>query len=142
MTTKELGRPPVYSTAEELSLKIEEFFEAPPTRKVVTNGVPVDMPVITMSGLAFHLGFASRQSLYDYEKNEDFSYIIKRARLFIESEYEGRLHQSNPTGSIFALKNMGWSDKQELEVSSTDDMTKMKEIEDLLSEHGIDPKSI
>jgi hypothetical protein len=66
-----------------------------------------------------HLGFASRQSFYDYEERGEYSYIIKNARLRVEKGYELRLHGNNPTGSIFALKNMGWSDKQEIDQKTT-----------------------
>ena len=66
---------------------------------------------------AHFLGFESRQSFYDYEKEGEFSYTIKKARLKIESCYEQNLHSGNPSGSIFALKNLGWSDKQEIEHS-------------------------
>ena len=69
---------------------------------------------VTFAGMASHLGFASRQSLYDYEKREGFSYSVKRARLLVEAEYERRLSGSNVAGAIFALKNHGWSDKHEL----------------------------
>jgi hypothetical protein len=63
------------------------------------------------------LGFDSRQSFYDYEKRDGFSYIIKKARLKVESHYEQCLQYGNVTGAIFPLKNMGWSDKQEIEHS-------------------------
>ena len=66
----------------------------------------------TLSGLAYELGFASRQSMYDYEKNKKHSYTIKRARLKIESHYEQRLNTQYSTGAIFALKNFGWRDTQ------------------------------
>lgn len=71
----------------------------------------------TVSGLALALGFESRQSFYDYEKNPIHSYTIRRARLAIEETYEQRLHGNTPTGAIFALKNFGWKDKQEVEHS-------------------------
>ncbi len=67
--------------------------------------------------LICNFGFETRQSFYDYEKRDGFSYIIKRARLFIEKEYEENLSIGNTTGAIFALKNMGWFDKQELQHS-------------------------
>jgi hypothetical protein len=69
---------------------------------------------ITITGLALYLGFESRQSFYDYEKRDGYSYIIKRARMRVENAYEHRLDSKNPTGPIFALKNMGWSDKQDI----------------------------
>lgn len=88
-----------FNTPEELGVLIEAYFENPPANRP------------TMSGLAYHLGFASRQSLYDYEKDSRFAYQIKRARLLLESFYESNLHTKVSTGSIFALKNMGWADQ-------------------------------
>ena len=74
----------------------------------------------TITGLALALGFESRQSIYDYEKREDFSYIIKRAKLYVENGYEKGLKTQYSSGSIFALKNMGWTDKQEIVTSEVD----------------------
>lgn len=99
------GRPPIYDNPEELQAKAEEYFQSKPQGKW------------TMTGLALFLGFDSRQSLYDYEERERFSYIIKRAKLYIEMSYEEKLSGGSPTGAIFALKNMGWKDKQETEHS-------------------------
>lgn len=90
-----------------------------PTRKVKDVIVVREPEPPTITGLALHLGFASRQSFYDYEERGEYSYIIKNARLRVEKGYELRLHGNNPTGSIFALKNMGWSDKQEIEQKTT-----------------------
>jgi len=100
-----MGRPPKYKTAEELQKKIDEYFEA--------------HDKYTISGLAYNLGFDGRQSFYDYEKKDEFSYTIKRARLRIEMYYEELLTKGGGiSGSIiFALKNFGWTDKQEIEHS-------------------------
>lgn len=92
---------PVFSTDEELRDKIKEYLD--------TVGAP------TITGLAYFLGFSSRQSFYDYEKNEKHSYTIKRARLYMESVYEANLIKANVAGAIFALKNFGWTDKQEID---------------------------
>lgn len=100
-----IGRPRIYDTPDELEKAVNQYFDE------------TDYQDITITGLAFHLGFESRQSFYDYEKNEAFSYIIKRARLRVEMQYELRLGNQSPTGAIFALKNMGWKDKQEVEQS-------------------------
>lgn len=102
-----MGRPPIFETPEEIDLLVKDFF--------IECG-KASIPV-TISGLALYLGFESRQSFYDYEKKPDFSYTIKRARLKIEDNYEKRLDSKNPTGAIFALKNMGWKDKHEVEQS-------------------------
>ena len=57
--------------------------------------------------------------MYDYEEKSQFSYTIKRARTFIECEYEKMLHNGQCTGAIFALKNMGWKDKTEQEITGS-----------------------
>lgn len=102
------GRPAVYDSVEALEEKVNSYFELIEQKKEPA----------TITGLAFHLGFESKQSIYDYEKHEQFSYPIKRARLRIEIEYEKKLSTQSVTGSIFALKNMGWKDKTEQDITS------------------------
>ena len=111
------GRPPKYKTAKEIQKVIDRYFkECPDTIKMPTKeGVVIELPVLTITGLVYYLGFESRTAFYDYEKKEEFKYTIKRARLFIEMEYEKQLRSGNVTGAIFALKNFGWKDKQEIE---------------------------
>jgi len=97
------GRPRKYDTPEDLGDKIEEYFanleDKPPT----------------VSGLARNLGFSSRQSMWDYGKDERFSYLISDARLRIENYWESKLATGACTGSIFWLKNhAGYTDKQEI----------------------------
>lgn len=99
---------------EELEQAIDSYFSDPPIKKHYTkDGESFEVPHITITGLCIALGFESRQSFYDYEKNKGFSYIIKRARLFIENDYESALKAAQCTGAIFALKNMGWGDNPE-----------------------------
>ena len=102
---KDIGRPPKYATVEEFQSAVDAYFEDD------------SITPKTITGLSLALGFESRQSFYDYEKQSEFSYAVKRARQRIENVYESRLHENNPTGAIFALKNMGWRDKQEHELS-------------------------
>jgi len=107
------GQPPKYKDEEELQNKIDSYFKS----LVIStdeSGNEMCKPA-TICGLAYHLGFESRQSIYDYKKNDRYSYAIKRALLFIESLYEEGLQGRSPAGCIFALKNRGWTDKQELD---------------------------
>ena len=67
----------------------------------------------TITGLAFFLGFSSRQSFDDYEIGGKHANILKRGRLRIEAEYEKKLHQQPASGAIFALRSMGWNEKPE-----------------------------
>lgn len=109
------GAPPFYDTPEALQLKIDEYFNGGANKRTIyTEERGYQISLYTLAGLAYFLGFESRQSLYDYEKRVEFSYQIKRARLRIEMNYEENLSDKSPTGSIFALKNMGWTDRQEL----------------------------
>jgi len=83
------GQPPMYATVEELQNKVQEYFNSvkpkvtPAKEEGEEDEIKYEEPV-TVSGLAYFLGFESRQSLYDYEKRSEFSYIVKRARLRIE----------------------------------------------------------
>jgi hypothetical protein len=97
----DMARPLVFKTPEELKKAIDKYIKQ------------ADKP--TLAGLAYHLGI-NRQTLYNYKERPEFLDIIKSATDYIESQYEERLiYGNNPTGLIFALKNMGWTDKQKIE---------------------------
>ena len=124
--TTELGGPPrLYETPEQMQKEIDKYFESGIKIKTIivgsgSNKQAIKIPVPTITGLVLSLGFCSRNSFYDYEKKPGFEYTVKRARTFIEKEYEEQLQQGNVTGAIFALKNMGWKDKTELDVTNRD----------------------
>lgn len=125
------GRPPHYETPEELTTACDAYFEYilgefhtekqavlnPETEQTEMKDVKVwdrfPEPA-TVTGLALYLGFCHRSSLDDYSKKEEFSHIIKKARSRVEHAYEKNLYADKPTGAIFALKNMGWVDAQNL----------------------------
>lgn len=72
---------------------------------------------LSLTGLALGLGFSSLNSLYNYEKNPVFADVIRYGRLLVENGYEEQLSwniKGSPAGPIFALKNMGWTDRPEL----------------------------
>lgn len=117
-----VGRPPKYETAEDLQVAIEDYFENGVNKRQikVRNGKDyevVEIPVPTITGLVLHCGFADRASFYDLEKQDKFSHTIKKARTFIEKEYEEILQTTGNTGAIFALKNFGWKDRHEIDHS-------------------------
>ena len=126
------GRPPIYKNAEDLSDKIDEYFEFVQGEYIdreTINPITFQEEIvkewirqperITVTGLALFLGFESRQSLQDYKKKPKFSYPIKRALTRVEQEYENYLFERNPSGAIFALKNFGWADKSQVDVDHT-----------------------
>lgn len=114
------GRPPMFSTPEEMDERVDEYFETGrETKRFYTDkGIPYDVPVFTITGLALFLGFSSRQSLCDYAEKIEFVDTIKRAKTRIEMKYEENLSFPGCTGSIFALKNMDWHDKTEMDHTS------------------------
>lgn len=113
------GRPPAFETPEDLQKAIDQYFREGITEKEIIvgpkdNKAVIKIPVPTISGLCYYIGFESRQSFYDYEKKPGFTYTVKKARTFIEQYYEEQLSIGNTTGAIFALKNMGWIDRHDL----------------------------
>jgi len=95
------GQPPVFETPEDLENKCFEYF----------NYCVEDNIKPTITGLTLYVGFCSRSSWDHYAKKDEFLYIVKRAKLTVENSYE----TSGLTFDMFALKNMGWRDKQEIE---------------------------
>ena len=108
------GRPALFETAEEMEAKIDEYFESTGWHHNEALNAP-EFIHPTVTGLALALGFCDRQSLYDYQDKPEFSCLIKKARTKVEHNYENSLHSKTVTGAIFALKNMGWKDKSEVE---------------------------
>lgn len=111
------GRPPMYDDPNKLEKKINDYFKQEDEK-------------FTITGLCLFCGFESRQSFYEYENKEGFTYIIKRARMLIENMYEQRLHTNAPTGAIFALKNMGWEDRNILAGESGSPLITFKDFRD------------
>ena len=104
-----VGRPRIIQSPDEFEERAEAYFAAQ---------TAAEQP-ITVTGLALALGLSSRQALGVYEERPEFCDAVRRAKLRVESAYENRLHGNSPTGAIFALKNMSWSDKQEIAHSGT-----------------------
>lgn len=130
----QVGRPLMYKDKEELEAKIKEYFEWIQgefrwDKDFNEDGSEVNVKVwerepepATITGLCLFLGFESRQSFHDYQSRKEFSYTLKKARLRIENEYEkSAIYAKVPTFHIFALKNLGWSDKQEIDHTSGGD---------------------
>lgn len=98
-----VGRPRLIQSPEEFDDRADTYF----AMCEETNRA------VTVTGLALALGLSSRESLDEYGRRPEFSDNVRNAKLRVEECYEQRLHGTTPTGAIFALKNMGWSDKQE-----------------------------
>lgn len=106
----------MFDTPEQMQERIDEYFEFLDKPKEEKPKDHLDTTP-TITGLVFYMGFADRKSFYEYEQKEAFTHTIKRARTMVENWYEQCIIGNNATGPIFALKNLGWRDKQELEHS-------------------------
>lgn len=92
----------------------------------------------TITGLAFYLGFKSKEQFDEFEKKARFRSTVTQARFRIMAYYESRLHYPSPAGAIFALKSMGWTDKP---VAVTKRPRKVKSITVKVVETGPQPAS-
>lgn len=99
------GRPPLYDTPDELAAAINDYF--------------LEEKQPTLAGLTYSLGFCDRSSLDNQgDRGEEYSYIIKKAKMYIQSCHERGLYAPGCTGHIFWLKNFaGYVDKQDLALS-------------------------
>ena len=108
-----VGRPRLYKSVEDFEAMVDKY-----RKDCIKNDEP-----ITWTGLCLYLGFSSRKALDEYLNYPEFCNSVKKAKLMVEMEYEKMLRANNSTGSIFALKNFGWKDKQQVEqtIKVTDD---------------------
>ena len=154
------GRPKKFDADEELRIKTQNYFDSI-TRtfpafdmefdhlddegKEVFKRVPrlnnageqvyiteyFERPSIL--GLCAHLGI-TRDTLLEYEAQEEFSDTVKRAKSRIEQYLEEQLYRKDQVvGLIFNLKNnFGWKDKTEVEsknLNINDDVSGMTDEE-------------
>jgi hypothetical protein len=103
------GRPPIYTidTIDELRSRLCKWMVK------VSRGDKKP----TIVGLALDLGFHCKETLYQYAKNPVFTDLIKEGMAVVEEAHELRMYEQGCVGSIFVLKNMGWTDRQETEIS-------------------------
>ncbi len=126
------GRPHKFQTLKDLEQAIDAFF-----KDCDKKGRPY-----TVTGLALALD-TTRETLLDYEKNNpklaEFSDAIKRAKLRVQNYAEIQLFGRNPTGPIFALKNFGWRDKQEIDHTTGGKPLYLPS--EILAKNGLEPGS-
>jgi hypothetical protein len=114
-----MGRHPAleerFGTPEAVGEAVDAWFVS------LRDGYDKDDPCAvlpTYTGLGRLLGFDSAVTLWRYlnapegSARAEFQQPLKDAVARIEEIYESRLATGKPVGSIFALKNRGWSDQQ------------------------------
>jgi hypothetical protein len=115
-----MARPRLISSPEEFDERADKYFE-----ECENSEKPV-----TLTGLCIALGLTSRKSIYEYRDRAEFTDSVKSAMMRVENSYECNLHANAAAGSIFALKNFNWKDKQEIDTNmNIRDLTDMSDAE-------------
>jgi hypothetical protein len=106
------GRPKAFESVAELEEKIEAY-----KTYLKDNDKPP-----TIAGLAYYTGI-DRQTLYNYKAKDEFFGTIKGFVDWIIMTYEEEAITKGKAGIIFLMKNYGYTDKTELNVSGNIDIT-------------------
>ncbi len=143
---KKPGRKPKYTDPKELKKRIDKYFEEcegsllrdKEGNPMLYKGMPIyeGKKVPSVAGLALACGFIYRQSLDWYIKRateedkddpDSFYSIIKAAKLRIEvANIDASMNRESFQGArIQLLSNYGYSDKPNVEVNVTNNMTKI-----------------
>jgi hypothetical protein len=116
------GAPPFYKSPEDMQRVIDDYFDTETHPEVTKDGL-VDVPgPYTITGLAYHLGFTSRQALLNYQGKEQFVDTVTRAKLRIEKYAHGSLYDKNKQlGAKFDLEHnfADWKPQQNAIPAST-----------------------
>lgn len=95
---RSVGRPPQFESPEQLADLIDDYLNA------------TEVKDYTLTGLCLHIG-TTRVTLDEYLSKPEFKSVVSAAKAWIEHSYELRLIAGGPaTGPIFGLKNFGWKD--------------------------------
>jgi len=144
-----VGCPPFYKTVDEMEIVIADYFELCKGRLLKDDdgelvydkkGKPiwVDVKSPTITGLALHLGFNSRQALINYQGKPEFNYTITRAKALCEEYAEQQLYtRDGARGAEFTLsRNFKWKDpSKEREVDLKEREVDLKEQSDRTTEN-------
>ncbi len=96
------GRPLKFETVEDLNAAVDKYFTETKEEEW------------TITGLALALD-TSRETLINYEERPEYFDTIKKAKEKVHNAYEKDLRRKGRSGDIFALKNFGWTDRQEID---------------------------
>lgn len=110
MELRKVGRPLKIETPEQMEKILNEYFETTEENKITITGICLALDL-------------DKSNFYEYEKREGYRDIVKRARMIVENSYEISLRENGRTGDIFALKNFGWTDKQEIDTNTQGKVT-------------------
>lgn len=140
-TGRMIGRPPKYTSKEEIEEKIEKYFKdcegellkndkGEPMFDKWGNPIIIHQKPPTVTGLALALGFTSRMDLLRYQGKKEFCDTITRAKARVEEYTEQRLFDRDGTnGAQFSLRNnfKGWNDRQPSELDIEEQQARIEQ---------------
>lgn len=94
------GRPRLFKCVKDLQDKLDEY-----KIYLTENNKPP-----TIAGLAYYTGI-DRQTIYNYQKEDEYFGTIKQFRDWIMMNYEELAIDKGNGGIVFLLKNYGYTDK-------------------------------
>ncbi|MBA3758881.1 hypothetical protein H0X10_04635 [Candidatus Saccharibacteria bacterium] len=107
-TKRRVGRPLKFESPEVMLTKAQEYFNDTPREEWTITGVAVYLDT-------------SRVTLMEYEGKPEFVNAIKKIKDQVEMAYEISLRKRGGSGDIFGLKNFGWRDKFETDITTDGD---------------------
>ena len=110
MELRKVGRPLKIKSPKQMEEILNEYFATTDENKITITGICLALDL-------------DKSNFYEYENREGYENIVKRARMIVENSYEMSLRENGRTGDIFALKNFGWKDKQEIENNTSHKVT-------------------
>ena len=100
------GRPRAFKNKQELEDALQRYKDY--LRE--TNKPP------TIAGLSYFTGI-DRQSIYNYQKRDEYFDTIKSFRDWVMMTYEEIAIEKGNGGIVFLLKNYGYTDKQDIDLN-------------------------
>lgn len=120
-TGKMAGSKARYETPQELYEAAMAYFNNPPLRQVHYKHDIYNVPAMTIEDVAKGLGWKTKQSMYDTEKRgDDWAEVINAIRDELCAYWVRAGEHGNAPHAKLMLVNLGYSDKQELDHTSSD----------------------
>jgi hypothetical protein len=103
---------------DKLKQLIDEYFNITPQDEWTVTGLALYLDVDRDTLLNYQrYAFEQENELVEREIDPEIFRLIKRAKLKVENGYEIDLKKHGRVGTIFALKNFNWKDKQEIDAN-------------------------
>ncbi len=123
------GRPPIYNRESQEDIDLVDELVNGYFKSIYDDENNKYLEPPTVTGLALYLNFCDKSTLYDYKEIDQFSHSIKKGLSKIEQYHEISVAYGDKcTGNIFALKNMGWKDRVEVDNKLSGEVNVLKSV--------------